>query len=119
MEHYLDFLSLLQEGLQQQVGGLIKSSLGDLGVRVEGIQTQTQRLGPDISPGVEASGSSLRCEGNEVGASTPDLWHVCHWIHTREHSPLLFGDTGSPSLWGAPVSLILDVLHFQSRDLMP
>lgn len=30
VEHYLDFLSLLQEGLQQQVGVLVKSSLGDL-----------------------------------------------------------------------------------------
>lgn len=30
VDHYLDLLSLLQEGLQQQVGVLIKSSLGDL-----------------------------------------------------------------------------------------
>ncbi|KAF2985082.1 hypothetical protein EK904_008663, partial [Melospiza melodia maxima] len=30
VEHYLDFLSLLQEGLQQQVGVLVQSSLGDL-----------------------------------------------------------------------------------------
>lgn len=54
-----------------------------------------------------------------MGAGTPDLWHVCLWIHTKEHSPLLFGDTASPFLWGAAVSPILDVLHFQSRDLMP
>lgn len=30
VEHYLDFMALLQEGLQQQVGILVKSSLGDL-----------------------------------------------------------------------------------------
>lgn len=30
VEHYLDFLALFQEGLQQQVGVLVKSSLGDL-----------------------------------------------------------------------------------------
>lgn len=77
---------------------------------------QSQGLGPGIRPGPQTSLSSLRCEGSEVGAGTPNLW-PCLWIHTREHLPLLFGETASPSLWGAAVSLILDVLHFQSRDL--
>lgn len=30
MEHYLDFMALLQQGLQQQVGVSVKSSLDDL-----------------------------------------------------------------------------------------
>lgn len=30
VEHYLDFMALLQQGLQQQVGVSVKSSLDDL-----------------------------------------------------------------------------------------
>lgn len=60
--------------------------------------------------------SSLRRDGNKVGAGTSDLWHVCLWIHRL---PLLFGETASPSLWGAAVGLVLDVLYFKSRDLPP
>lgn len=86
---------------------------------VGGIQIQSQGLGPGISPGLQTSVSSLRCEGNELGAGTPELWLICLWVHTREHSPLLLGETASPSLWGASVTLILDVLHFQSRNFMP
>lgn len=58
MEHYLDFLALLQEGLQQQVGVLVKNSLGDLTDEV---------WFPLATPELQVSVSSLRCEGNEVG----------------------------------------------------
>lgn len=47
VEHYLDFLALLQEGLQQQVGVLLKSSLGDL---VDEVWIPIPRPGPRRHP---------------------------------------------------------------------
>lgn len=79
----------------------------------------SQGLGPGVTPGLQVSVSSLRCEGNEVVAGISDLWYVCLWIHTRDRLPLLFGETVYASLWGASVGLVLDVLHFKSRDLPP
>lgn len=45
VEHYLDFLAVLQEGLQQQAGILVKSSLGNL---VGEVRIPILRHGPEL-----------------------------------------------------------------------
>lgn len=45
VEHYLDFLAVLQEGLQQQAGILVKSSRGSL---VGEVQIPILRHGPEL-----------------------------------------------------------------------
>lgn len=122
VEHYLDFLALLQEGPQQQVGVVVKTSLGGL---VDEVWIPIARPGPRCHPWTPGFSVYLDVKETRRGVGTPDLCHVCLRIHTRDtwhccsekQLPLPCGEQLSAWFWMSFTSKV-GICNLDSAELL-